>query len=776
MDTATIRIQPGHDSTRLRDNASVLVVFVAALFLSALLMFSVQPAFAKMVLPKLGGTPSVWAISMCFFQAALLLGYCYAHLVNRLVPLSLAPIVHLGLLATALMALPFGLPAGIEPPPGDAYLWLLGVLTWGVGLPVLAISATAPLLQAWFARTGHPHAGDPYFLYGASNLGSLVALLAYPVAIEPVWGLIAQSRIWTGGFVLLTVLIGLAGVQMVVCSRTVPATAQPGPATDSATGPWSFAQPTWNARLQWIGLAFVPSGLLVAFSNYFATDIASAPFIWVIPLAMFLATFIIVFCDKPAVPHWLMLMLQPAIVAQTFVGLMIPGTVGWMIVSVTGVVAFFVTTMVAHRELYERRPAASHLTEYYLWMSLGGVLGGVFAAIIAPQIFNALYELPILLVLGLACRPRTNPAAAGRDERMAAAAIAIGGLAVLLCLATAIDMGVVPKSRSAVASLMPILAISILMLLARERTLCLLAAAAVAALGLIALPSSLNLGQSMRSFFGVHRILVENLIEADGRNDGQIRMLLHGTTMHGVERIRTADGQLVTGAPTPATYYHPDSPMFHALDAARRVSTPDAGHQFSVGIVGLGAGSMACHAKAGEHWRIFEIDPVVVQIAREKFSYLSHCLPDADIVVGDARLTLAKEPSGRFDYILIDAFSSNSIPVHLMTRAALQLYLDKLTPNGVLALHISNRHLDLTGVTDALVASLPGLKAVTVSDRRKATIDKGQSQIVAISRSADALAPVLTLEGAVPTAPTDAAPWTDDYSNILPALLRHYWR
>ena len=269
MNASATHLQQVRGLDRLRAHAVVLALFSGTMFLSALLLFSVQPVFAKMVLPKLGGSPSVWAISMCFFQAVLLAGYCYAHVLNRWIPIKRTPLVHLGLLSAATLALPFGLPVGVEPPAGDAYVWLIGVLAVGVGLPFFAVSANAPLLQAWFARSGHPQANDPYFLYGASNLGSLVALLAYPVAIEPVLGLAVQSRIWSVGFVLLGWLIAASGLVMLLCA----ADAIGRPAAATVARPQEAV--TWGRRLQWIGLSLVPSGLLVAFTSYVTTDVAS---------------------------------------------------------------------------------------------------------------------------------------------------------------------------------------------------------------------------------------------------------------------------------------------------------------------------------------------------------------------------------------------------------------------------------------------------------------------------------------------------------------------
>ena len=302
-----------------RHKTAVLGLFAGTLFLSALLLFSVQPMFAKMVLPRLGGSPSVWAVSMCFFQAVLLAGYCYAHALNRFVVARWAPLVHLSLMGIALLALPIGLsPAWSEPAAGETYLWLIGALGAGVGLPFFVISANAPLVQAWFARSGHPHAKDPYFLYGASNLGSLIALLSYPVLIEPFAGLASQAAIWTAGFIALGLGLAACGLAMAAVQKLGRA----GAAADTeSTEDAGVAAPAWRDRLVWIWLAAVPSGLLVAFSSYLTTDIASAPFLWVLPLAAFLATFILVFTERPWISQRLLLLVQPLLAAGVMMGL-----------------------------------------------------------------------------------------------------------------------------------------------------------------------------------------------------------------------------------------------------------------------------------------------------------------------------------------------------------------------------------------------------------------------------------------------------------------------
>lgn len=761
MNAVLLRSGLARSLSMVRDSAATLAIFSATLFLSALLLFSVQPIFAKMVLPKLGGSPSVWAVSMVFFQAVLLAGYCYAHVLNRLASPRFAPLIHLCLLGAAVLALPFGLPAGSdEPPAGDAYFWLIGVLAAGVGLPFFAVSANAPLLQSWFARSGHPHAADPYFLYGASNLGSLIALLGYPVLIEPVLGLATQAGLWTKGFILLGLSIALCGALMASANKDQSSAVAEQPEA-------TVAPVTWSARLAWIGLSAVPSGLLVAFTSYVTTDIASAPFLWVIPLAIFLATFILVFRDRPVIPHGYLLIVQPIFLALTLVGLSLAGNRGWTLATIFGFGAFFVTTMVCHKELFDRRPDSRNLTEFYLWMSFGGVVGGIFAALIAPQLFNTIYEFPLLLIAGLACRPGVREAMAQRAEAKDAG-LTLGLMAAIIAaFAAAIGAGLVPKFVASSGAALAILGLALMILLSLKKPAHLVALAAPMGLALYGLPSAMSNGFAERSFFGVHRVTTTA--------DGQMRLLMHGTTVHGAQRIVDDKGQPVA-EPLPATYYYPGSPMARGVDAARR-ATGKSDAAFRVGSVGLGAGSLACYAKPTEAWRFYEIDPVVVKLARDPkiFNFLPRCRPGADIVLGDARLTLGKEPKAGFDYLVIDAFSSDSVPVHLLTREAVMLYLDKLSPDGILALHVSNRHLDLTSVAGAVATSIPGT-VVALADNRtdERGFDAASSHVVFIAKSRAPLAEVLTWKDVVEIEGAYVQPWTDDYSDILGSILRNY--
>ncbi len=741
-----------------RGQVAVLAIFAATLLLSALLLFSVQPMFAKIVLPQLGGSPSVWAVSTCFFQAMLFAGYCYAHLLNRFVAPRRAPLVHLTLLAVAYLAMPVGLPAGASEPPADgAYLWLIGILFAGVGLPFFAVSANAPLLQAWFSRTGNAHAKDPYFLYGASNLGSLVALLGYPVLIEPLLGLSDQSGVWSQGFLMLAGAIAAAGLVM-VWRETAAADG------DCAAAPAGIAAPLTAAqRARWVLYSAVPSGLLVAFTTHLSTDIAAAPFLWVVPLALFLLTFVLVFRETPVIRHALLVRLQPLLVAVAILTLASPSFDTWQS-SLGAFGAFIVTTLVAHRALYEDRPAAAHLTEFYLLMSFGGVIGGVFAGIIAPQIFAATYEFPLLLTLGMLCRPGVFDVTTDEERRrlMAVAAATVAGLAAGLIITHLVS----DQQGWSFGETLVAVGFLFIVVTGRSAKLQLLLVAALSTI-VVVLPSTLNRGNPSRSFFGVLRV-----IESE---EGHMRRFLHGTTNHGAQRLFDANGKAIL-PPVPATYYHPASPMAQAVDIARQFKAADA-RPFRAGIIGLGIGSMACYSKPSEAWRFYEIDPAVLTIAADatKFNFLSACRPNADVVLGDARLTIAREAPASFDYLQVDAFSSDAVPTHLLTVEAVKLYLDKVTDNGVLTMHVSNRHLDLAPVAAAAALSVQGTHVTIVNSvPDTTTIDAAPSVVVVITKRAETMQGALAWPGAAPQKLATVTPWTDDYSDIISALWRVY--
>ncbi len=827
-----------------------LVVFTATTFLSALLLFSVQPMFAKMVLPVLGGSPSVWAVAMVFFQAALLAGYCYAHiLISRTQPW-VGGLIHLGLTATALLALPIAVPSSFgEPPPGDPALWQLGLFAVGVGLPFLAVSANAPLLQAWFAASGHVHARDPYFLYGASNLGSLIALLAYPLVLEPAFGLAALSWLWAGGFVLLLAFILMSVLSVRLAGSDAADRGSEAQPTAAATASNQVAPsadtPTVGRRLAWVGLAFVPSALLTAFTTHITMDVASAPLLWVLPLAVYLLTFVLVFRDRPialiptallvglgvfaAWPYveayipslssggdgartagivaaflfafaWYAFAGVPSMVAMraahivalilALLALAQTEHEGWFVTASTGFAVFFAATMVAHRTLYELRPPASRLTEFYLLMSLGGVLGGLFSALIAPRLFSQIFEYPILLALTVACRPGALSMSFARDRRdeflvmwlvVAASALAILWLPQMIGWLPALDSADVTPSAwwlrglidiytglrlatttwGTTATVAALLAVALLAFWRHPARQMALAAALCATI--VLLPSGVRRAEAQRSYFGVYRTY----------ESGRYNILTHGTTLHGAQKMRDEFGAAAIDT-TPGTYYHPASPMARTVEVARTNVTANGGTG-RFGVIGLGAGSLACLAAEGEKWRFFEIDPLMVAIASDpkNFTYLESCQPKPpDIVIGDARLTLAKEPQGAFDLIIVDAFTSDAVPIHLMTAEAIKVYLAKTSANGLAVLHISNRYLDLDSVLGATIGLVPGAHGLILSDNEAdGSYAQSTSTVAIFAKTAEALDPFRQMTGVSDLDGKGLKPWTDDYSDIIGPFL-----
>ena len=753
---------PGAALPQSQSGANTLLLFAATTFLSAFLLFAIQPIFAKMVLPILGGSSSVWAVALLFFQAALLAGYTYAHLLTRNVPPAFTGFVHIAVALLALTVLPIGLREGWrEPPAGDPYLWQLGLFTVAVGLPFFAVAANAPLLQAWFARSGHPHAKDPYFLYGASNLGSLIALLGYPFLLEPAFGLTALSSYWT---ILYCVLIAaIAACFVLVRSRSGSAAVAEQLAAEDAGAP-----PTWRERAAWCGLALVPAALLTSFTTHVSTDVASAPLLWVLPLALYLSTFVLAFQTRIPLPMWLLAPLQFAAVIFALLELSQTKHDNWTLTASAGVAAFFLAALMAHRTLFLARPRARYLTEFYLWMSFGGVLGGLFAGLLAPRIFPEVFEYPLLIALSLACRPGIfGQNVSLRREMIWMLGILAAGLLLILrgpLLAASYgytfgEWGITPV----IALVFAVAAVLFWGRGARQVTAVLLMFAVI-----VMLPSSVKRGQAQRSYYGVYRVSLSE--------EGDFNILTHGTTLHGAQRIRDARGKIIADV-TPGTYYYPDSPMAAAvkITQAHLDSIGDTGR---FGVIGLGAGSLACYSRKHEEWRFFEIDPIVVDIASKSnhFTFLANCQPKLDVVIGDARLTLAKEEDNSFDLLIVDAFTSDAVPVHLMTAEALQLYARKLTDGGVVVLHISNRYLDLDSVLGATLPLVPELKGLIISDdEADGTYAQNSSTIAVFAKDPLALDPYRALRGAQDFHAGGLSPWTDDASDILGPFLSQ-WR
>ncbi len=730
----------------------ILIVFVASVFTSALLLFAVQPMFARMVLPRLGGSPAVWSVAMVFFQAMLLGGYAYTHYLMRTTRPRYAAGIHLALLFIAGLLLPLSIREGWGDPPSEwAAIWLLGLFTVSIGLPFFALSANNPMLQAWFVRTGHHDGKDPYFLYAASNVGSFLALLSYPVLIEPALTVRDQNLIWSGGFWLLFVLIAWCGYLML---RSPHGGDFPVSTTSEPAAPLA-----WSSLGRWIFLSAIPSGLLIAVTAHISTDVAAAPLLWVVPLAIYLLTWVLVFQGRPLIPHAWIILLQPFAILW-LVGLLGFGSEANLALTLGGhLLAFFIIAMAAHGELARQRPAAEHLTAFYLALSFGGMVGGLFAGLTAPYAFSWVAEYPILIVLAALCLPFVQVAWAKWDWLYWLVAIAIAIAAItpyLLGWKVTEDI-----SRPFLVFVIAIVALSILFV---HNPFKFAFAVAIALAMLRLYPIDEGRTETVRSFFGVHKIYETS--------DGKFRVLMHGTTVHGAQRLKTEDGKPVEGRPEMLSYYHIRSPMARVIAAMRR----HANRPLRVAVVGLGSGTLTCHIEPGESWKFFEIDPSIVNIARDRrrFSFLTECAPKVPIVIGDARLTLAREPDHSYDLIIVDAYTSDAIPIHLATKEAMAIYKSKITPNGVVMMHISNRHLELASVVTGIAAA-NGLET-WVYDRADNLGDNQYffSSEVAISAAGAKNIGELAYDGDWELRKPNPGQrtWTDDYSNILGAVLR----
>ena len=736
-------------------NRLVLIVYTSAIFVSALLLFSVQPLFTKMVLPRLGGSPAVWSVAMVFFQSLLLAGYAYAHFLmqirNRAIPVA----VHLLLLCAAMVTLPLAIASAWGEPPTSGYaFWLLGLFAVSLGLPFFALAANNPMLQAWFVRTGHPDGPDPYFLYASSNIGSFLALLFYPVLLEPAFTLRAQNLIWTGGYGLLIVLIAGCGALLL----RSPAREAADRETEETTAP----APRWMLRARWIFLAAVPSGLLIAVTAHISTDVAAAPLLWVLPLSLYLLTWVLVFQSRPLLPHKWMLMVQPLAIAGVIVLLAVGGEQNLLLTVGGHQFCFFLIAMACHGELARTRPAAKYLTGFYVALSFGGMVGGLFAGLIAPFAFSWIAEYPILLALAALCRPAS-------EERWLAWTRwywpLLAALAVVLIMPAWFQgqtSSWILDHRVWVAGSVGVLAA--LVTLAFNVSRWKMFATALVALALIRIyPADEGRVVTARSFFGVHKIVVTAR--------GQYHVLMHGTTIHGAQKFLNSDGSPVAGRPEPISYYHRDGGIGRAIAAIRQRK----GAALRVAVIGVGSGTLTCAAEPGEVWKYFDIDQTMVDTAKDPkyFTYFQNCAHDAKPVIGDARLTFAREPDGIYDIIIVDAYSSDAIPIHLATQEAMKIYKDKLAPQGAVVMHVSNRHLELESVVVG-IADANDLKSWVYNE------DSGRddeyifaTDVVVSAREEADVGRLASSNKWTQTEPTEGQRvWTDDYSNILGAVYR----
>ncbi|KQW22081.1 hypothetical protein ASC80_01365 [Afipia sp. Root123D2] len=735
-------------------NARVLVVYTAAIFTSALLLFSVQPLFTKMVLPRLGGSPAVWSVAMVFFQSLLLGGYAYAHYLMTLKSRVIPVVIHLCLLVAALLTLPLSISEGWGTPPASGYaIWLLGLFAVSIGLPFFALAANNPMLQAWFVRTGHPDGPDPYFLYASSNIGSFLALLSYPVLLEPIFTLHTQNVMWTVGYGVLILLIALCGVLLVRSPAMTPA------AVEASDG--DAPAPSWAIRARWIFLAAVPSGLLIAVTAHISTDVAAAPLLWVLPLSLYLLTWVLVFQSRPLLPHAWMLGLQPLAIAGVMVLLAVGGEQNLLLTLGGHQLCFFIIAMACHGELARTRPAARYLTGFYVALSFGGMVGGLFAGLVAPFTFSWIAEYPILLALAALCRPASTREARGGSGLWAIAmVVAVGLIAASYWTGHTVEM--LETNRVWLVAGVAVVAV----LLAVPFGIGRWKLAALVAVGLMLIrvyPADEGRVETVRSFFGVHKIVVTP--------GGQYHVLMHGTTIHGAEKFQNDDGTPVTGRPETISYYHKDGGIGRAITAIRARK----GAPLRVAVIGLGAGTLACQSMPGETWKFFEIDQSMVDTARDPkyFTFVSSCQPDMQPVLGDARLTFARELDGVYDLIIVDAYSSDAIPIHLATEEAMAIYKSKLAEHGAVLMHVSNRHLELASVVVG-IADENDLKSWVYNE------DSGRdgeyiftTEVVLSAREAADVGHVAADDKWTLTKATEGQRvWTDDYSNVLGAVWR----
>jgi hypothetical protein len=716
------------------------------MLLSAWLVFLIQPMLGRMILPKLGGAASVWITVSLFFQIALLAGYLYAHVISAHLKPRVQMAVHAVLALAAIFLLPVAVPESWvppadRPPQGD----LIGMMAMTVGLPFVVVSATAPLLQRWYSLTGARDAGDPYFLYAASNLGSLAALILYPLMVEPELGLEGQSGFWAATYLVL--LAGLIACGWATLRQYV------SPVVLSTPAPGAGRDLTWKRRLHWLALAAAPSSLFLGVTLQISTDIASVPLLWILPLMVYLLTFVIAFARRPILSRETVARSIPyaATIAVLVAGF--ETSIGLPQI-VIGIALLFLLALSCHSELVALRPDPWYLTQYFLLMSLGGALGGAFNAVLAPLVFSGVYEYPIAIFAAIALW------AIGREPgaRIWKAWRWIGAAFVLFALLRLAF--VYASAEGALMALVLIKTVGAVLCFAMRRkplAMALLAAAVLAAGSDILLRPELA---RYRGFFGVHRI------EADAGNTAHF--LMHGNTTHGAQFTDPARRR------EPLLYYARSGPAGQAIDALRGPAPLG-----TVGVIGLGAGAMACLSAPGESWTFYEIDPAIAATARDPryFSFLADCAPAAKVVLGDGRLKLALEPDAAYRLLVLDAFGSDSIPVHLLTREALDLYISKLQPGGVLLMHLSNRNIELLPA----VARLAGDRGLVGRFQFFAGAPPADSLIspsewaVLARNEADLGSLATDLRWQPLPVLTKGRVWTDDYVDIL-SVIRWPWK
>ncbi len=727
-------------------------VFSITLLLSAILLFTVQPMFSKMILPYLGGAPQTWNTSMLFFQLCLLAGYAYAHGTTRYMSVKAQSILHIILLIIFVFILPITIPEGWEPPGGDdPTLWQLSLMATVVGGPFFVISGSAPMLQRWFSITDHKDAHDPYFLYGASNLGSMSGLLLYPILIEPLFTVNQQSNNWMYGYIILIALT-------ILCSLLI----------------WKYKEKkedhdldntttqdliTNSQRIKWIILSFIPSSLMLGVTTHITTEIASVPLLWVLPLALYIGTFIIVFARKPIFTSDQIMWacgLGVAVLAAQYIAVKNMNDYPVLMITLRlGV--FFLLALSCHTALAESRPSARKLTEFYLIMSFGGAIGGFFNAIIVPNYIIIPVEYPLLLIAAVLVRYINTPEQSfsnllAKIKDKNSNLFNFNNIVIVATPLIISIIGLTIHGKVGIEWLSATIFFVFAILILKKRW----------AFSLVIIPSMMipymstpgTLLYQDRDFFGVIRI-------SETPNE---RILLHGSTNHGTQPTS------VRYPLTKISYYGDTSPVSDLFRIADRKEGPQR-----VAVLGLGIGVTACYTKPGRHFDFYEIDRKIVEIAENTkyFTYLSDCGSPYDVILGDARLKINQKPNEYYDFILVDVFSSDNIPMHLLTKEAVEIYLSKLKKGGLLVMHISNRFLDLEPVIAQIGKKIgvPTFSRVGIGEmNEKVNIRTYDAHFAAFTYNEDIIKKLEELTWTPARTREGVKAWTDQYSNIINSL------
>lgn len=740
------------DSAQPTKSFGLRLLFTATIFTSSFLLFLIQPMFARMLLPAVGGAPVVWNTCLVFFQAALLGGYQYAHWLAKRPTTNQQRMIHGVFALLPLIALPIRIPVADATATSQPVVWLLMALLTGVALPYFVVSTSSPLIQHWFSKTKDPNASDPYFLYATSNVGSLLALLAYPFAFEPYVTLAQQSLVWSIGYGVLVVLL--------LCCATVAAKS-PEKKLEQAVMKGSSPSP---ARFGWsVFGAFVPSCLLMGATTHISTQVASAPMMWVIPLSLYLLTFVLAFAKKPLFPTPALQWIAAPLVVMGLV-FSFAKIEGGQINFGIAILAFFFGTWMCHQRLADDRPAANHLTQFYLALSIGGVLGGLFTGLIAPVVFDNVYEYPLALVLcALLISPKSDESKIKHVLWIAIAGLVVSGCVFGYPMLQERFPTVFPKGYNYRLMAMWIPSALICLAMVKHRVRFFASCAILAVCGLAYKNSVEKTIVHKRGYFG--HLAVRDL-EWLG-----CRQLVHGVITHGLQPLAKEDQQ------APASYYHLQGPAGNIMSKRGLPENP------TVALVGLGVGGMLAYAQKGHRWTLYEIDPNVVEIASNPkyFTYMSGAKErgaELKVALGDARTEITKS-TDTYDLIVLDAYSSDNIPIHLLTVDAFRAYEKKLKPGGVLAVHVSNRYMNLEEQVAGICKEL-GFQhrqrylAYRGSERR---FGEAAASWVIVGRETKDLGALATDETwREVTPPKNLRVWTDQRASMIDALMPEFWK